>query len=109
MATTDELDEEQALQRFHIRQRRALNNALGSLLGRQTAQTFLSFGFEDAVDLQIEAIEGASTALRPNQLERVDRVELELTKAVNELKELPPEKFLEPNPDEDVNTEASPE
>lgn len=104
MATNDQTNEEQRLSQFHIRQRRALNDALGSLLGTQAAKTFQAFTFEDAVDLQIEAIEGEGSALRPNKLDRVDKVEQELLKAVTELKEVPPEQFLEHDPDEDVNS-----
>ena len=104
MATNDNTNEEQRLQRFHIRQRRALNNGLAALVGAQHRQTFQAFTFEEAVDLQIERIEGASTTLRPNQLDRVDRIENELTKAIEELKKVPPEQFLEAKPDEDVNT-----
>ena len=56
MATKDETNEEQQLQRLHIRRRRALNNGLAAVLGTQASKTFKSFGFEDAVDLQIERI-----------------------------------------------------
>ncbi len=104
MATNDQTNEEQKLQRFHIRQRRALNAGLAALVGSQNRQTFQAFTFEEAMDLQIERIEGEGTPLRPNQLDRVDRIENELTKAVIELKQVPPEKFLEADPDEDVNT-----
>ena len=109
MATKDELNEEQALQRFHIRQRRALNDAHAALLGRQATKGFQGFTFEEAVDLQIEQIEGLGTMLRPNQLTRVDRIEQAVLKSVNELKELPPEQFLEANPEEDVNTDPDQE
>lgn len=104
MTTNDNTNEEQRLQRFHIRQRRALNNGLAALVGAQHRQTFQAFTFEEAVDLQIERIEGEGTKLRPNQLSRVDRIENELTKAIEELKKVPPEKFLEANANEDVNT-----
>lgn len=55
--------------------------------------------------MQIERIEGDTEGqLRPNLLERVDRIEGELLKAVELIKTLPPEQFLEPNEDKDVNT-----
>ena len=101
------MNEEQRLTQFHIRQRRALNDALASMLGTQANKTFQAFTFEEAVDLQIEAIEGTGTALRPNRLERVDKIEQEMLKAVTELKDVPPEQFLEPDPTEDVNTEEN--
>jgi len=107
VATNDQMNEEQRLSRFHIRQRRALNNALGSMLGTQASKTFQAFTFEDAVDLQIESIEGQGSQLRPNRLVRVDKIEQELLKAVAELKEVPPEQFLEHDPEDDVNTEEN--
>ncbi len=108
MATTDENDE-RVLQNFHLRQRRALNNAYAALIARQNTNTFAAFTFEEAVDLQIERIEGAGTQLRPNLLGRVDRIENELLQTVEELKKLPPDRFLEKSPDEDVNTPENPE
>jgi len=97
-------NEDRQMEKNHMRQRRALNNALGSILGTQNSQTFLAFGFEDALDLQIERIEGESTALRPNRLDRVDKIENELLKAVLELKDIPPENFLSVDATTDVNT-----
>ena len=104
MATNEELNEEQRLLRFNIRQRRALDDALGALLGQQASKTFQAFTFEDAVDLQIENIEGTGTARRPNRLDRVDSIEEELLSAVDQLKKVPLEQFLEADPDRDVNT-----
>lgn len=109
MATNDQTNEEQALQQNYLRQRRALGNALGSLLGAQNNKTFQAFTFEEALDLQIERISGAGTVLRPNELTRVDRIETEVLKAVEELKQVPPEQFLDADPDEDVNTALDPE
>lgn len=104
MATNDERNEEQRLSRYNVRQRRALNDALGALVGLQASKTFQAFTFEDALDLQIERIEGEGTSLRPNRLARVDIIEQNLLKAVEELKETAPEKFLDHSPDEDVNS-----
>lgn len=107
MPTNDQLNEDQELQRGYLRQRRALNNALGALLGTESNKTFQAFTFEEAMDLQIERIEGEGTTLRPNLLDRVDRIEQEVIKAVEELKQVPPEAFLEADPEEDVNTEEN--
>ncbi len=98
-------NEESRLQQFHLNERRALNNAYASLEGQRNVLTFQAFTFEDAVDLQIERIEGEGTRLRPNELERVARIEGELLKAVTALKQVPPEDFLDADPDRDVNTE----
>ncbi len=105
MADQAEKNEEQSLQVFHIRQRRALDNAYAAVLGQQTINTFAAFTFEEAVDQQIERIEGKGTTIRPNLLGRVDRIESQLLQAVEELKKVPPERFLERDPNEDVNTD----
>lgn len=100
----DAKNEESSLQRYHMEQRRAVNNAYAALEGEKNIQSFSAFTFEDAVDLQIEAIEGKGTQIRPNQLERVDRVEKELVNAVEKLKQVPPEAFLDKDENRDVNT-----
>jgi hypothetical protein len=100
----DKSNEESKLQQFNLNERRALNNAYAVLEGQRTVMTFQAFTFEDAVDLQIERIEGKGSRLRPNELERVDRIEQELLKAVAALKEVPTEEFLDADPDRDVNT-----
>lgn len=99
-----EKNEEARLQNLYIGQRRAVNNAYAALEGEKTVQSFAAFTFEDALDLQIERIEGEGTQLRPNELERVDEIEKNLIKAVQELKEVPVEAFLEADPERDVNT-----
>jgi hypothetical protein len=100
----EEKGEESKLQRFHISQRRAVNNAYAALEGEKNVLTFSAFTFEDAVDLQIERIEGEGTRIRPNELERVDHIEQGLLRAVEELKQVPPEQFLKKDEDRDVNT-----
>lgn len=100
----DESNEESKLQQYNLSQRRALNNAYAALEGQKNVMSFAAFTFEDAVDLQIERIEGTGSRLRPNELQRVDRIEQEMLKAVEELKEVPPENFLEHDEENDVNT-----
>lgn len=85
-------------------QREALSNAYAALLGQQNTQTWSAFTFEEAVDAQIEAIEGKSTDKRPNQLERVDRIEQDTLSAIAALRDTPPEQFAEPQGGQDVNT-----
>lgn len=96
---------EQKLQELlHLSQRRAINNAYASLQGQQTAETFAAFTFEEAVDAQIERIKGKDTQLHPNLLNRLERIRGELTQAVAELKEIPPEQFLDMNAPNVTNT-----
>ena len=107
MATNDQRNEEFRLQKAHLDQRRALNNGYAALVAEQQTQTFLAFGFEEAVDLRIEAIEGEGDELRPNLLDRVSRIENEVLQAVELLKEVPPEQFLTADALRDVNTDPN--
>lgn len=88
----------------NIRQREALSNAYAALVGQQSIQGWTAFTVEEALDGQIERIEGKSTSKRPNELERVDHIEQEILAAVAALRDTPPEQFIEPRSDQDVNT-----
>lgn len=110
MADGDKFDKEveKSSETLHFRQRLAINNAYGTLQGRATAESFAAFTFEEAADAQIERIKGADTQVHPNKLNRVAAIRGELTRAVEELKQVPPEQFsdietiLQANtPDED--------
>lgn len=105
MADSAEKSEAAKQQQFQTRQREAVNNAYAALSAQQYTQSALAFTFEEALDAQIDRIEGKSTALRPNQMERVDRIENDILKSVEDLKLIPPEKIVEPDPEEDVNTD----
>ena len=104
MATEEEKGRDQQVQAENLKERETLGRAYAALVGQQSVQSWTAFTFEDAVDTQIEEIEGKSTQKRPNQLDRVDRIEQDTLSAIARLKDVPPERFIEPNPDEDVNT-----
>jgi hypothetical protein len=104
MASDKDRNLNQSGQLRTLTERMALNDAYGSLLGQQTTQSFSAFTFEEAVDAQIERIEGKSTSRRPNLLERVDRIEQATLQAIEVLKKTPPEEFREPDEEQDVNT-----
>lgn len=104
MATEEEKGRDQQVQAQNLKEREALGRAYGALVGQQNLQAWSAFTFEDAVDNQIEEIEGKSTQKRPNQLDRVDRIEQDALSSIARLKDVPPEKFIEPDPDTDVNT-----
>lgn len=91
-----------------LRQRRVINNAYAALQGRAASETFAAFTFEEAADAFIEEVEGAGTEVHPNKLARVARLQGEIGRAVEELKQVDPERFLDVNlanvantPDED--------
>jgi hypothetical protein len=96
--------EEEGGQAKEIRLRRAVGNAYGQLVGGQNVQSFMSFTLEDALDLQIEQIEGEGTDVRPNLLNRLTLVEQEVVKAVEEIKALPANAFRRADESRDVNT-----
>lgn len=89
---------------LYMKQRQAVNDAYASLQGQAIAESFAAFTLEEAVDAQIERIEGASTQQHPNALDRVERVRQNLKQAVAQLKLVPPETFLDANLEEAVNT-----
>jgi hypothetical protein len=98
----DGADEEQEF--LYLKQRRAVNDAYASLLGQSVADTFAAFTFEEAVDAQIERIEGKGTETHPNLLNRTEAIRQNLVQAVTQLKKVPPEKFLDVNLTDAVNT-----
>lgn len=102
MAVNDNADKKGQELSFELR--RALGNAYAFVKGRESVQSFSAFTFEDAMDQQIERIEGKGTELRPNELDRITKIENEILQAVNKIKELPPEAFIEPDVENDVNT-----
>jgi len=95
-----------ANEQLYMRQRRAVNNAYAALQGHYSAVTFAAFTFEEAVDQHIEEVEGEATESHPNKLTRVERIRGELTQAVEQLKEVPPEAFMDANLSQSSNTPA---
>lgn len=104
----DGADKSQEL--LYLEQRRAVNNAYGSLQGSNIADSFAAFTFEEAADAQIERIEGKDTQQHPNLLNRTENVKQNLLKAIEQIKLVAPEKFLDVNLTDAVNTpEADPQ
>lgn len=102
----ENLEESQAR---NNRLREAISNAYAALVGDQNTKSFSAFTFEEALNNQIERIEGSGTQLRPNLLARVDRVESTTLQAIAQLRALPPESFKEANQTTDVNTPNDPD
>lgn len=106
MAVSATEEEGQATESQDVNQalRRSFSHAYAALVGDQTAQSFSAFTLEEALDAQIERIEGAGTALRPSLLGRIDRILSETLQAIDQVKKTDPEVFLEPDVEQDVNT-----
>jgi len=101
-ATASDKDQRAAQQDDALRLRRQFSEAYAALLGTQTARDFSRYTFEEALEQQIERIEGAGTTLRPNILNRIAKIKQNVVSAVRQTKEIPPENFREPEED-DVN------
>jgi hypothetical protein len=96
---TDQKDQEQSLEL-----RKAIASAYAFVEGQKAVQSFSALTFEDLVDQQIEQIEGKGTALRPNMLDRLDAIKNGVASAIEKIKQMPPEAFAKPDPQNDVNT-----
>jgi hypothetical protein len=88
MATEQEKTREKEEDTQTQRLRGALNDAYAFVLGQQSVRSFAAYTFEDALDAQIERIDGTSTAIRPNELERVERIREKVVAAAAEVEEL---------------------
>lgn len=104
MASTQDHAEERKKQAAQVKMRRMLSDAYAALEGQKSIQAFTSFSFEEALDNQIDRISGSSSRIRPNELDRVARIEMGLQEAVKAIKQVPPEAFLEAISGRDVNT-----
>jgi DNA repair ATPase RecN len=106
-----ELNAEQKKQVENNRIRRILSNAYAALLGSQTTKSFSAFTFEEAMDAHVDRIEGDSTPIRPNLLERVDNIENQVLRTLEEIKATPPEYFekRDNTPDLYTNTPEDPD
>src|SRR3990172_6757121 len=109
MAERQDIASEHQLQSLHVKQRQALNDAFAQLEGEKSVQSFNAFTFEEALQLQIDAIQGESTRIRPNELDRTEREYQNLSQAEEERKRGPPEIFLRKDETRDVNTPEEPE
>lgn len=89
--------------------RRVINNSVGSVQGRQTSESFFAVTYEELADQQIERISGKGTTARPNELERVDRIEQDLLSLVEQVRNIPTDKFILSDSTQDVNTPVSEE
>lgn len=70
-----------------------LGAAYAALEGQKATQAFSTFTFEEALTAQMERIAGASTKMRPNELDRVTAIREKLLSAVSSAKALSADKF----------------
>lgn len=104
LSPSSEAAQDQTSLDLNFELRRVLNNAYGFVQGQQATQSFSALTYEELANDQIERIEGPGTTLRPNELDRIDKMEQELLKLVDQVRTIPPENFLLSDPAKDVNT-----
>jgi len=88
--------------------RRVIGTSFAAVVGRQYSESMHSVTYEELASAQIERITGQGTDVRPNELERVNKVEGDLLSIVEKIRDMAPESFIMSDPDRDVNTPASP-
>lgn len=98
------VDDDPKLQSENLELRKALNDAYAALEGQKSLQSFASFTFEDALDQQVQRIEGAATLARPNELDRVQRVLRNVLSAVAAVRSRPDDAFVDPSSSRASNT-----
>lgn len=97
---TSEEEAREARQRY----REAVANAVGALRSQEINRSFASFSLEEAIDQQIERIEGEGTPTLPNLLTYVDRIKSDLDGVIDGIKETDPDLFRQSDPTQDANT-----
>ena len=85
--------------------RRAVNNAYAFVRGRETASSFLAITFEDLASAQVERLSGkGANATRPNEIDRIKKVEGDIVAAAEQIKKIPPDAFNADSVGTNVNT-----
>ena len=82
----------------------SVNNAYAYVRGQESVQSFLAVTFEDLAAQQIQRLSGKGTATRPNYIDRIRKVEQDIISAAQKIKQVPPDAFLAPDNNRDVNT-----
>jgi hypothetical protein len=91
-------------QDLSLQLRVAVNNAYAYVKGQESTQSFLAVTFEDLAAAQVQRLSGKGTTTRPNFIDRIKKVEADIVSAAKQIKQLPPEAFLPPDDQRDVNT-----
>lgn len=106
MSNRGEDEKGAAQQEQNLELRRAINDAYAFVEGQKLVQSFSAVTFEELLDQQIERIEGASSTKRPNELDRIDKIEQDVIAAVDKIKKLPDDAFKKTPEENGVNTPA---
>jgi hypothetical protein len=85
--------------------RRSVSNAYAFVRGREATSSFLATTFEDLVAAQVDRLSGkGANPNRPNEIDRVKKVEADIVAAAAQIKQIPPGAFSTANNETGVNT-----
>ena len=87
--------------------RRSVAAAYADVQGDEITESFSAITFEECLDRQIEAIEGAGTDIRPNLLDRVQKVKSTIMTAIQQINSLPDDAFTQADPDRNTVTDVA--
>jgi hypothetical protein len=94
-------------QQQNLNLREALNDAYAFIEGQKSVQSFAAFTFEEAIQQQNDALTGPDTQNRPNAYNRITKLSMAVQQAVMQIKNMPPEAFVDSDPTTDVNSPAT--
>lgn len=104
-APSSKSNQESSALDLNSRLRKAMSNAYALVVGSQATQSLAALTYEELADAQIERIEGPGTQARPGELERLARIERDFLSAVEQIRKIPPDRFLLHDESSDVNTD----
>lgn len=90
-----------------LRMRQVVSDAYAFVRGRETVASFSATTFEDLAQQQITRLTGRGTDTRPNSIARVQKIQSEIENFAVQIKNTPPDAFLPPDSNKDVNTPSS--
>jgi hypothetical protein len=84
--------------------REALSDAYVFIESQKATQSFAALTPEDCYAAFIERVEGSGSQLRPSALERIEKLRQGVHAAIAKVRDIPPENFRTPEPENDVNS-----
>jgi len=96
--------EEQQREELTNELRTNVAKAVAFVKGQETVESFAAFTFEEALDRQIERIEGGGSETRPNKLDRIRKIRDNMVSITEQLKSTEDRFFRPHDADTDVNT-----
>jgi hypothetical protein len=89
--------------------RRIIAAAVGELRSEEVRSSFAALSLEELADQHIDRLKASQDPLRPSRLQRLRKVQSDLTNSIEAMKETSPASFRRRDPDNDANTPVEPE